>query len=334
LKKTNKFLDHELDSLVNYLSNNGASDYMSGIYGSFYKRDEIKAEQTLKSLKTFYHKLMYKKAEKEIVQAEKEFPIMQLDFLNDKKYYYPYEDIFEVNVSKYTDKLGQLNLDKNIYLVLDDNTKFELNCIIKNTTDSNYCKLKNIEDLKATGKYSINVIERIQEINYAVKVCESRKFDIIQFLDRSQSQTSYTFDLRTQDTLKISLKLKESINFDLLAYFDNKKELKLKCALNNDNYECEINKTFCESNCIVDEKGKKYPINFLSKSEEPYFKIEVLIQKSSGINKTLAIVLPCVAVALIIIAIVVIFVIRKKRKTKLSSQEINKELVSVGIKDD
>ena len=54
---------------------------------------------------------------------------------------------------------------------------------------------------------------------------------------------------------------------------------KLNCETNNTNYECNINKTFCESNCKVNET---YPINILSKSEEPFFKIEILIHNTTS----------------------------------------------------
>ena len=353
LQKTNKFLDHELNSLINYLSNYGASDYMVGIYGAFYKRDEIKSVETLKSLKTFYHSLMYKMAEEEIQQAEIDFPIMELNVNKDKIYYYPYEDIFDLEVEKYTDDLDMINIDKNVYLVLNNQTKLELNCTIKNT-ESKYCKLNDIKSLEKTGQYSINVEERVQELNYAIKVFESNKFEVKQFLDRSKTKTSYTFDLGKEDKLKIILNLNEEIKFDLPIYFNNSKELKLNCISNNHNYECDINKTFCESNCKVNET---YPINILSKSEEPFFKIEILIRNttssgsddksdsgsdggkdsdsSKGGNKTLVIVLPCVGAALIIIvAIVIIVVIRKKRSSRLSSEEISKELVSIFTKDD
>ena len=89
-----------------------------------------------------------------------------------------------------------------------------------------------------------------------------------------------------------------------------------------------------------------YPINILSKSNEPFFNIKVLIQNttsgsgdgsggsgSSG-NKALVIALPIVAGVIVIVAIVIIIIVVKKRKTRLSSQEISKELVSVGLKDD
>ena len=66
LGKTDKFFEHELDNLIKYLSNYGASDYMVGIYESFYKRDEIKAEETLNNLSNFYHRVMLDMATQEI----------------------------------------------------------------------------------------------------------------------------------------------------------------------------------------------------------------------------------------------------------------------------
>ena len=319
---------------------------MSGIYGAFYKRDEIKSVETLKSLKSFYHSLMYNMAKEEIEQAKIDFPIMELNINKDKKYYYPYEDIFDLDVEKYTDELGQINIDKNVYF--DEQTKLELNCTIKNN-NSKYCRLKDIKTLETTGQYNIKVAERVQELNYAIKVFDSNKFEIKQFFDRNKSQSNYTFDLGKENTLKIILNLKEVIDFDLPIYFDDKKELKLNCGLVNNNYECEINKTFCESNCKVNET---YPINILSKSEEPFFNIKVLIQNttsgggddksdggkdddsSSKTKKILVIVLPCVAGALVIIGVVIFLILRKKRKPRLSSEEVSKELITVKLKDD
>ena len=79
LAKTDKFLEHELDSLINYLSNYGASDYMYGIYEEFYKRDEVKAVETLNNLTTFYHSAMYYMALEEIEMAKAEFPILEFN---------------------------------------------------------------------------------------------------------------------------------------------------------------------------------------------------------------------------------------------------------------
>ena len=341
LEKTNKFLDHELENLKYYLSNYSASDYMSGIYGAFYKRDEVEAVKTLENQKSFYHRLMYKMAEDEIEQAKKEFPIMEIDINKSKKSYsYPYEDQFDLDVERYTDDLGEINLNKKVYLYLNEQTKLELNCVIKNTT-SKYCKLKDIKALETTGNYSINVAERVQELKYAIKVFKSNEFEIRQFLDRTKTKTNYTFDLGKEDTLKITLYLNDKINDDLPIIFDNKEEIKLKCEISNNNYVCELNKTFCESNCRVNET---HPINILSKSRETFLNITVLIHNTTsggggatggnGGTNVLVIVLPIVGVVILIVAIFIIYRVIKRRKSKLSSQEISKELVSVGLKDD
>jgi hypothetical protein len=83
LKQTDEFIGNELDSLIEYLSNNGALDYMVGLYGEFYKRDEIKAEETLNNLKSFYHKLMFNMASEEIKTMKESFPILTIE-LKDK----------------------------------------------------------------------------------------------------------------------------------------------------------------------------------------------------------------------------------------------------------
>ena len=340
LQKTTIFLEHEFDSLLEYLKSNAAQDYMSGVYGAFYKRDEVKAVETLENLKNFYHVLMYNMAKDDIETAKNEFPIMEINVNKDNKYYYPYEDVFDLDVENYKDELGQINLIKNIYLVLNEQTKLELNCTIK-SADSKQCKLNDIKSLESTGEYSIKVTERVQELKYAIKVFESNKFEIRQFLDRKKTKNSYTYDLGKEDNLKIILNLNETINFDLPVYFNNQEELKLKCAINNIDYECEINKTFCATNCKVDATGKNYKVNILSKSKESFFDIDVLIKNTTssqdttggGGNNTLVIVLPCVIVGVLIIAVIIFFICRKKRQT-LTTDEVSKELVSVGLRDD
>ena len=82
LRQTDKFFENEIENLIEYLSNNGALDYMVGIYGDFYKRDEIKAVETLNSLKSFYHKLMYNMSSEEIETMKETFPILTIELKN------------------------------------------------------------------------------------------------------------------------------------------------------------------------------------------------------------------------------------------------------------
>ena len=57
---------------------------MTGIYGLFYRRDEVLANETLQNLSTFYHPLMINVAEEEFADEEEYFPILTLDLENKK----------------------------------------------------------------------------------------------------------------------------------------------------------------------------------------------------------------------------------------------------------
>ena len=84
LAKTDEFYDIEKEYLIKYLSSYGALDYMTGIYGLFYRRDEVLANETLQNLSTFYHPLMINVAEEEFADEEEYFPILTLDLENKK----------------------------------------------------------------------------------------------------------------------------------------------------------------------------------------------------------------------------------------------------------
>ena len=341
LEKTDKFYDNETDSLLNYLSNYGASDYMAGLYGAFYKRDEILAESTLDSLKTFYHSLMYDMACEEIEEAKKEFPIMMINVEENKKFYYPYDDLFDLNVEEYKEDLGELNIKNNIYLVFqntNEENKLELNCVINK--ENKYCQLQQNKSLELFGKYNIKLDERIQKKEYAIKAKESNKFDIIQLYNETSTETKYSYDYGKSDSLKIIINLIEEIKFDIPVYFNNSKDLKLKCEVKDKNYECELNKTFCESYCTKSKDEVKYKINILSKSEISFLEIDVGIKKSEsetssgdGDTDILVIVLPCAIAALLIIGIIVFLILRKRRLSPENTEEECKELISVGLKD-
>ena len=337
LEKTDKFLEHELDSLIEFLSNYGAADYMVGMYELFYKRDEIKAQETLDNLKSFYHRRMLDMALQEIEYCKEEFPILELNVNKDKIFYYPYEDIFELNVSEYKNDLGELILENNIYLILNDSTKLELNCYLKNE-DTQYCKLKDDNNFNAQGQFSINVTERIQKMDYAVKIFKSNKFEIKQILNKAKTKTSYEFDINKENELKIILNLNENINFMLPVYFidNNNKKLNLKCGLNGINYECILNKTFFETHCNIGKGDeRKFQINVLSKSEKSFLDIDILIKYSEDEEDVniLAIVLPCVIGGILIIGVIIFCLLRSRKKEISNEEEVSKELISVGLKD-
>ena len=149
-----------------------------------------------------------------------------------------------------------------------------INCCLKNK-DSQYCILKSDQSLESSDQYNIKVKERIQKMGYAVKVYESNKFEIKELLNKDKTSTKYSYNIAKDSTLKIILCLNEAINFDLPVYFENKKELNLKCQSHETNYECEINKTFCESHCKVGKEEQKYKVNVLSKLEKSFLDIDI-----------------------------------------------------------
>ena len=168
LARTDKFYEHEEESLIDYLSNNGASDYMMELYDLYYKRDEVKVEETLYNLKNFYHPLMIIQAEEEIENAKESFPILSFEFKNENQcLFLSNETKIEINTSEFSFE-EELEISEGVYLESDTVT-VELKCFIN--SDEKYCLIK--DSFQHNGFFNIRVPNRIQEINYAVRVHNS-----------------------------------------------------------------------------------------------------------------------------------------------------------------
>ena len=63
---TDKFYEHEEESIIKYLKSYGVTDFMYGIYDLFYRRDEEAAVKTLNESSNFYHSIMLNKAKNDI----------------------------------------------------------------------------------------------------------------------------------------------------------------------------------------------------------------------------------------------------------------------------
>jgi len=70
---TDKFYEHEEESLIKYLKSYGVTDFMYGIYELFYRRDEEAAVKTLEESSSFYHSIMLNKARNDIENAKNNF---------------------------------------------------------------------------------------------------------------------------------------------------------------------------------------------------------------------------------------------------------------------
>jgi len=181
-----------------------------------------------------------------------------------------------------------------------------------------FCKLKNDEELYLNGQFYINITERIQELNYAVKALQSDKFEIKQILNKENTITNYTYDMNKDNVVKIIINLNEKIDLSLPVYFNNDKNLKLKCKLIDYNYECELNKTFCETHCDMGSyEEKEYNINVLSKSEKSFLNISVYIKKKSSeddVKDSLYFIIPCVIGCFLIVFVLAYFMTPTKNK--------------------
>jgi hypothetical protein len=166
LAKAEKIYESEEKGLINYLSNNGASDYMVGLYELFYKRDEVKAVETLDSLRDFYHPLMINQAEEEIKKVQESFPILTLEFIN-KDQCLKENGRIELKTEdyKFTERI---EITKGIY-IQSDKVSVELNCYID--SKEKYCLVKQNKDLD--GEFTLRIPERIQNNNYAIKAYNS-----------------------------------------------------------------------------------------------------------------------------------------------------------------
>ncbi len=166
LAKTDKFYENEEESLIEYLSNYGAVDYMSGLYELFYKRDEVKAVQTLDSLRDFYHPIMINEAEEEINEAKETFPILTLEFKNTDQCLS--EDVkIEITTEEFN-FTETIKISNGIYLQSDKVT-IGLECYID--SKEKYCLMK--EKKQFDGEFILSIPQRIQTNNYAIKAYKS-----------------------------------------------------------------------------------------------------------------------------------------------------------------
>ena len=165
LAKTDKFYENEKEYLIRYLSNYGAKDYMVGIYESFYKRDEIEAVNTFNNLSNFYHSLMIKMIKEEFQNAKENFPLMEINLKNnDQCLFLSNETKIEIISEEYRDFLSKVEISNGIYLE-SNNSNIKLDCILD--IREKFCLIK--DKIENYSIYNLNVPERIQTPNYAVK---------------------------------------------------------------------------------------------------------------------------------------------------------------------
>ena len=260
---TDKFYEHEEKSLIEYLKSFGVYDYMTGIYGLFYKRDEVAAVKTLEESSSFYHSVMLNDAINDIEDTKENFPIMSLDIdtpNNEKCFILPENPKFNIICEEYKDIIGNLEIKDGLKLINGDKT-IDIKCYLNDT--NKFCEFKNINIDE--GKYNLVVNERIQKINYAIKKQISKKN--LQIYNTNKELKIDVEKTKKDYEINQNIKSKEIIKIIFLqtpnkvhVYNDNKE---IECKVNDLNLECEITKEILPVDKDKPNEYKKYELNII-----------------------------------------------------------------------
>ena len=338
LKETDKFYDHELDDLIDYLTTYGVSDFQDGVYRLFYKRDEVKAVEVLNSCKNFYHSLMLDMAEEEIKNAQTSFPIFSLES-NDKCLVYNKEIKlpFDVILNYEIKDLDNIEAQDKIYLKSEDDKQIELSCSIDFNKQKSFClpKEENID----SGNYHLEVPERIQKKTYAVKQFNSSNTfnlytkDINVDIDNTKKEYEIDYEKQSSEIINITLLNEPEEEFKLKNGDEEiacKYDFSKSCVL-----ECEINQTILNYDEKDPKNFKKYTLKLYNICGKEKFSLDVKVKNGSQDEDkeekddkfpTYAIILISVGGAIILI-LIVFLVIRALRKNK-EDKTISVETVS------
>ena len=328
LKETTKFLPHEFESLENYLTTFGVSDFMDGIYRLFYKRDEVKAEEIFNKTKDFYHAIMRDMARKEMDEAKEAFPIMTVD-LEEKCFFPSDEKKIKIISNEYNDTLKKVDVPEGIFLNLEDKT-VKVECVL----DSNekYCLTK--DKVEKDGNYILIVPERIQRKDCTFKVNkgtnEAQVYTNEIKVDENKTQKEYEIDFGEKedgDSIKITFVAEPDNNAHVMN--DDKK---LNCSLDNVTLECKITKDVLSYDEKKPNDYKKYELKVVDLCNEVKYsfnvnvknsKVEPVKDEEGGIG-VLAIVLIIIG-AILVLAIIGFLVLRaiKRKGNNIKSTDMN-----------
>ena len=325
LKQTDEFIGNELDSLIEYLSNNGALDYMVGLYGEFYKRDEIKAEETLNNLKSFYHKLMFNMASEEIKTMKESFPILTIELkdkclcLNNSEN----KDYSKLSIisNEYKEELENLTISEKIKFEVD-NEAIGVKCYIN--AEEKYCLLD--KNITKPGEYMLSIPNRIQNKKYAIKVHNSTIKYYFQELEIDTNLTNTNYEIDYGDKEKYIIKL-YFINGpdEKVRVLNNGKEI--NCLINESSLECEINNDVLEVNKKNPKKYTQYTLNVEDFCGTLLYTFNVNVKNSNdGLEFGTLLIIVILSLLIIIIATFIIYRCIRKDK-EINTDEAKEERI-------
>ena len=326
LSKTDKFYDYEMDCLIDYLSNNGASDYMVNIYNFFYKRDEVKAEETLNNLSTFYHSIMYNQALEEIKDAKESFPILTIN-AQDKCKIFNDKNISKIYITseEYKEELSDLVLSDGITLEKDGKI-IGLNCTLNSS--EKYCLLN--ETLNTSGEHTLKIKKRIQKENYAVKAHNSIVKLYLKGVEVNENTAKkYDFNYAESKDNNVIIYFNEELVDKVKVSTDGKE---IACVKNNSTLECKINNDVLPFNPNESNEFKKYEIKVNDYCGNEVYSFEVNVKNEDSGPSTLIIILASVGVFMVIL-IIVFCIIRRKKNSKNLNIDDMEETKIIGMVD-
>ena len=318
------------EKLIEYLSENGACDYMAGIYEVFYKRDEIKAVETLNNLKSFYHKIMYDMASEEIKNAKESFPIITIE-LKDKDKCLLLNNSEERDYSKlliisneYKEELENLTITEGINLQ-GNNKTMKVKCYIN--SEEKYCLLDN--NITESGEYMLIVPNRIQKKEYAIKVHNST---IKYYFKESRIDTNLT---KLNYEIDYGEKEKHIIELHFINGPDEKVKVlnegtELNCSINESSLQCEISNDVLKVNKDNPKNNIQYIINIEGLCGENLYSFNISVKNSNNNSEGLGVgtLLIIVIVSLLIIIIATFIIYRCTRKDiEINIEEAKEERI-------
>ena len=322
LAKTDKFYEHEKESLIEYLSNNGATDYMTGLYSLFYQRDEVLAEEVFNNLTSFYHSLMIREVEEEFNTTKESFPILSLNLKKENQCsFISLKTKLEIESDEYKDSFDSIEIEKGVYLKSEDNEKVELQCHID--PKEKYCYLKN--KIENDGIYNLNVPIRIQNQSFAIKMFEGN--NTIQtyakeiLIDESKTQKDYNLQFKKNETKIINITFSKVPDENIKILYGEKD---VECELKNLTMECKLdNNTFDLNENDMDKYNTfKLKIVDLCGTEKYTFNVNINSEKKKsnkekGGNSVLTTVILIVAIVIgVLVVLLIAFLIYRKAHKK------------------
>ena len=338
LAKTDEFYEHEKTSLINdYLNIYGALDYMTGIFGLFYKKDEVLAQETLDNLRDFYHILTIKEAEEEFEDAKNNFPILSLDLKKENECsFLSLQKELEIITDEYNDTDKIFEIENGVNLISDEGDQIELNCHLDH--NKKYCKIK--KSIEKSGIYYLNVSKRIQNQSFAIKTFKGKN-TIKTYSKEIKIDDTKTKDFNINyilnDTQIINIIFNSEPDENVKVIYNNEKEV--ECNLNKDNMECKIDCNTFPYDKENPDKPKEYSLKIIDLCDKDIYSFKLNVKNSTkeetpNKNKkkglgTVAILI-IIIVGLLVIVIVSFFIYRAvHRKNNINVEEVKeKKLLS------